>query len=238
MKSRFASSLDRKGNVVGLLKQLSSVMENPTVYRLWQAPFARAKFAPIVQCNELSRVRRVLDVGCGPGTNSPLFKDVDYLGLDINPDYIRQACSRFGPKFEVGDVCKYEADPENRFDFVLMNSLLHHISDEDSRRILRQLSRQLTEDGHIHILDLVLPEQPSLARTLALGDRGDYPRPLSAWRKIFSEFFMPVEVRPYSVGMAGLTMWNMVYFKGRARQTVDRSTDVEHDDAPVAAEVV
>ncbi len=202
---------------MGVLKQLSGVMENPTAYRLWQMPFAESKFRPILEHNDLASVRRVLDVGCGPGTNSLFFENTDYLGLDINPDYIARAKRAFGNRFEVADVCEYEAEPENRFDFILMNSLLHHIDDEHTERILAQLSRQLTSDGYIHILDLELPEDPSVARTLALNDRGDYPRSLEAWRLLFERQFETVMFEPYPISLGGVALWNMVYFKGRVR---------------------
>jgi SAM-dependent methyltransferase len=201
-----------------VLKKFSGVMANPTAYRLWQMPFAEKKFRPIREHNDFSKVRRVLDVGCGPGTNSVFFEDKDYVGMDINADYIQQAKRRFGDRFYVGDVCTYQAKPDERFDFILLNSLLHHIDDEHTDRILKQLSGQLNPNGHIHILDLVLPEKASVARTLAKSDRGDHPRPLQRWNKIFSRYFEPVVFEPYAVGMAGLPMWQMVYFKGSAKR--------------------
>lgn len=180
-------------------------------------PFAEMKFRPILEHNDMTQVRRVLDVGCGPGTNSLFFQENDYLGMDINPDYVQQATKRFGNRFQVQDVCTYNAEPENRFDFILMNSLLHHIDDPHTDRILKQLSQQLTPDGHIHILDLVLPEDRTIARTLALSDRGDHPRPLETWKEIFSRYFEPVVFEPYPVSMGGVALWNMVYFKGSSR---------------------
>ena len=202
---------------MGALKKLSGIMANPTAYRLWQMPFAETKFRPILQHNDLTSIRRVLDVGCGPGTNSLFFKDVDYLGLDINPTYIVQASKRFGNRFQVADVCTYQAEPQDRFDFILLNSLLHHIDTLHTERILQQLSKQLTADGHIHILDLVLPTNRSLARSLALSDRGDHPRPLQEWETIFSRYYLPVEFYPYPVALGGMTLWNMIYFKGKVR---------------------
>jgi hypothetical protein len=114
-------------------------------------------------------------------------------------------------------VCTYEAEPENRFDFILLNSLLHHIDDQHTDRILQQLSKQLTSDGHVHILDLVLPAERSIARSLALSDRGDHPRPLKDWQPIFERHFESVLFENYPVTMGGITLWSMVYFKGKAR---------------------
>jgi SAM-dependent methyltransferase len=202
---------------MGVLKKLSGVMVNPTVYRLWQMPFASVKFRPVVKHNDMSAVRRVLDVGCGPGTNARFFEGKDYLGLDINPDYVERATKRYGDRFQVADVCTYEAEPAHRFDFILLNSLLHHIDDVHTARILEQLAKQLTPDGHIHILDLVLTEHRSVARTLALSDRGDFPRPMAEWDSIFNTHFESVVFESFTIDVGGLTLWNMFYFKGKAR---------------------
>jgi SAM-dependent methyltransferase len=192
-------------------------MERTLVYRAWQAPFAERKFAPVTRHNDLGAVRRVLDVGCGPGTNATHFERSDYLGIDINPLYIESARRRHRRDFRVVDVCTYEADPGDRFDFVLVNSFLHHVDGSEVRRILRQVRGLLTGDGHVHVLELLLPDDRSLAHRLAKWDRGDYPRLLSEWAQLFDEQFETVALEPYPLGIRGLTLWNMVYFKGRAR---------------------
>jgi SAM-dependent methyltransferase len=192
-------------------------MERTLVYRVWQAPFSARKFAPIRRHNNLGTVRRVLDVGCGPGTNTRHFRGAHYLGIDINPSYVASARKRSGREFVVGDVRSYEVDQSQRFDFVLVNSFLHHIDTEHVGRILSRVRRLLVEDGHVHVLELVLPAEQSLARRLAEWDRGDYPRPLSEWERLFNEQFEPVVLEPYPLGLRGVTLWNMVYFKGRPR---------------------
>ena len=193
-------------------------MEHTLAYRVWQAPFAERKLAPLFSHNDLSRVRRVLDVGCGPGTNTHHFADADYLGIDFNPAYIESARTRHRREFIVADVTKYEVEPDQRFDLILANSLFHHIDTPNTTRILAHLATLLAKDGHVHVLDLVLPPRPSVSRFLARSDRGDYPRPLEEWREIFTRAFEPVVFEPYPLGAAGMTLWNMVYFKGRARR--------------------
>jgi hypothetical protein len=98
----------------------------------------------------------------------------------------------------------------------LVNSFLHHLDSNQVGEILSRLRETLSDDGHVHILELVLPEDPSISRLLARWDRGKFPRPLAEWRSIFSRYFEPVLFSPYSVGM-GASLWNMVYFKGKAR---------------------
>jgi SAM-dependent methyltransferase len=200
------------------MKLHARVMENTLAYRAWQAPFAEQKLAPLFAHNDMSRVRRVLDVGCGPGTNTQHFANADYLGIDFNPAYIESARRRHGREFVVADVTKYEVSREERFDLILANSLFHHIDTANTARILAHLATLLSDDGHVHVFDLVLPPQPSVSRFLARADRGEHPRPLEEWRTLFTDAFEPVVFEPYPLGMGGVTLWNMVYFKGRARR--------------------
>ena len=138
---------------------LEAVMGQPAVYRLWMAPFAEQKFAPISAHNDLGQARRVLDVGCGPGTNAGHFAQSDYLGIDWNERYIRSAQRRHKGRFLVADAEKLTVLPGERFDFILANSLLHHIDIPPTKRLLAHLSSLLTEDGHVHIVELVLPSR-------------------------------------------------------------------------------
>lgn len=193
-------------------------MEHTLLYRLWQAPFAERKLAPLFRHTDRKTIRRVLDVGCGPGTNAAHFREVEYLGVDLNPGYIRDAERRFGPRFRVADVTTMHGDGTAGYDCILVNSLLHHLPDAAVDRLLGHLGTLLPEDGRIHILDLVLPDQSSVSRLLARWDRGDYPRPLVRWQEMFAAHFEPVVAEPYSLGLAGVTLWSMIYFQGRRRR--------------------
>jgi SAM-dependent methyltransferase len=193
------------------------LLERTLVYRLWMAPQTDRKFAPIRAHNDLGGVRRVLDVGCGPGTNTSQFPTADYLGLDINERYIADARRRYQREFQAVDVTRYEVPESERYDFILVNSFLHHLPRPDVQRILTHLATLLSPDGHVHCLELVLPADRSVARALAHWDRGDYARPLQEWRELFEQSFEPVVCEPYPVAAASVTLWNMVYFKGNAR---------------------
>jgi SAM-dependent methyltransferase len=205
------------------MSALDLIMRQPLIYRLWMAPFAERKFAPITAHNDMQRIRRALDVGCGPGTNATHFTASDYLGIDLNPEYIRDAERRYGAcnsrlRFEAHDASTYAAPLGQRFDFVLVNSFLHHVDDPTARSILANLARLLTDDGHVHILELVLPENASIALFLARADRGKFPRPLEQWRHMFLDFFEPVVCEPYDLSRANVCLWKMIYFKGRAKR--------------------
>lgn len=194
-----------------------AALEHPWVYRLWQAPFVGQKLGPLFAHNNLQHVRKVLDVGCGPGTNAALFGGASYLGLDINPRYIENARRRYKGNFQVADVTKYEAEPGSRFDFILVNSILHHIDTPATERILSHLKTLLAADGHVHLMELVEPESEGIAKRLARWDRGRFARPQSEWEELFSRHFEPVVVEPYRLSACGVALWHMIYFKGRAR---------------------
>lgn len=193
------------------------ILELPISYRLWQAPFAETKFAPVLRHNDLGRVQRVLDVGCGPGTSAPHFAGCDYVGIDLNPRYIEDAERRHGRDFRVADATEFSVPEGERFDFILINSFLHHIPDEPVGELLGNLRRALTDDGHIHVMELVLPPQRNMGRLLARLDRGDFARPLEDWRELLGEHFEPAVFEPYRLGASWsdwTTLWHMVYFKG------------------------
>lgn len=190
------------------------LLEHPAVYSAWQAPFAAQKFAPVEKWLRGHTVRRVLDVGCGAGTNAQHFSGVDYVGVDVNERYLQAARARFRGQFVQADLTSADLSSLGTFDMILANSFLHHVNDADVERILAQLVRRLAPDGSIHILDLVLPARKSLAWMMARLDRGEYARPVERWRALFGAAFDPIVFEPYFFG-GGL--WSMVYFQGRAK---------------------
>jgi SAM-dependent methyltransferase len=195
----------------------TQLLAHPRAYLFWQGKFAEQKLGPMYAHNDLSRVRRVLDVGCGPGTNTRHFASAGYLGVDVNPEYIQYARRRYHRDFLAADVCEYNAPAGEKYDFILLNSFLHHVDLASTRRILSHLSTLLTEDGHVHIIEMVMPQHERLVRQLARWDRGRFIRPLAEWKNIFSEFFEPVVFEPFWLTRFGVKLWNVVYFKGSAR---------------------
>jgi SAM-dependent methyltransferase len=195
----------------------TSILERTAVYRAWQAPFVEQKFAPILAKNDFRQIGRVLDVACGPGTNTGHFAHVEYLGIDVNEEYVRDAKKKWGRDFVAVDARDLDRVCKQGFDFILINSFLHHLNNKDVSDVLESLHAKLTSDGYIHILELVLPEPPSIARLLARWDRGEFARPLNEWHSLLSQSFAPVLFEPYDVGAAGIPLWKMVYFKGKRK---------------------
>lgn len=200
------------------MKLADQIMENTHAYRLWQAPFVAQKLAPLVAHNGLGRVPRVLDVGCGPGINTPYFRNSDYWGVDWNPEYIECTRRRFQRNFVVADVTRYTVSPGERFDFILVNSFLHHIDASNLYRLLSHLGTLLTDGGHVHLLDIMLPAQASTMRFLARMDRGKFVRPVKKWLEMVQQTYESAAIVHFDLKAFGTALWNMVYFKGRPRK--------------------
>ena len=189
-------------------------LERAAVYRLWQAPFAGRKLAPVERSGDIARARRVLDVACGPGTNAGRFAHADYVGVDVNDAYIAAARERNRGRFITADFTAPPPADLGTFDFILLNSFLHHLDSADAMRVLRTARALLDAGGSVHILDLVLPERASPARVLAMADRGRFARPVEEWRRIFASVFETVSFTRYDLSAFGVPLWQMVYFKG------------------------
>jgi SAM-dependent methyltransferase len=196
---------------------IRNILDSPALYAAWQAPFVAQKVAPFLRTNDPARLGRVLEIGCGPGTNARLFQQAEYVGIDLNDRYIQAAQRRFGRTFVCADATSFELPGEKPFDAVFINSLLHHLDDAAVEAALRRVADVLRARGELHVLDLVLPKNRCVARWLARADRGGHARPLAAWEPLLSRHFQPLRVEPYAVCCCGVACWQMVYFRGTRR---------------------
>src|SRR5438093_259461 len=146
------------------------IMATSLGYRLWQAPFAEQKLAPLLACLDVQNGARVLDLACGPGTNTRHFLAHSYTGVDINGAYVERARGRYRARFIVADATDPRILPGERFDLILVNSFLHHLPTGDVCKALDRVCDLLDERGNVHVLDLILPQRRSIARLLARAD--------------------------------------------------------------------
>ena len=196
---------------------IDRILSHPAVYRAWQAPLVEQKLAPFLANSSIGPDDRVIDIGCGPGTNAGIFQPRGYLGADLSPDYIASARERFPDhQFEVWDVTKPSPDL-GTFDVALINSVFHHLSDSETATVLTSLPGLLRIGAPVHIIDLVLPSDRSLARMLAKLDRGEFPRSLDAWRSLLGGLIDIKLFEPFRVGLLGSRMWDLVYVQGIVR---------------------
>jgi SAM-dependent methyltransferase len=184
------------------------------VYRAWQAPFVAQKLVPLRRRHPGLPFRRVLDVGCGPGINAPAFAHTDYLGVDLDAGYIADARKRFGDHFMVGDAADLKLSADRKFDCIFVNSLLHHLTDEQVARLLTSVRALLAPGGTLFVVDLYVPAA-GLPRRLALADRGQFPRALPHLRSLITHAFCLDAEELFRLRIGPLTLWTMVYYEAR-----------------------
>ena len=163
------------------MKLATQIMEITHAYRLWQAPLRRRNLRPSWPTMTCARRGGCWTWAAGRARTHRTFPTRTIWASITTCAISSMPGRRHGRDFLVADITRPVLAPAARFDFILINSFLHHVDTPSARGLLSQLSALLTEDGHVHILDLVLPARPSVARLLARLDRGEFPRPLEDW---------------------------------------------------------
>ncbi len=107
--------------------------------------------------NDLKSAKRILEIGCGPGSQIPVLAEFlshkSYLGIDISENFILIAKSNFSHltslSFECQDVMTFI--PSQPFDFILCFAVFQHLSNVDEALI--KINQFLTKKGIIAICD-------------------------------------------------------------------------------------
>merc|ERR1711907_769726 len=109
--------------------------------------------------------QRLLDVGCGTGSflqqMRPYFKEI--CGVEYNEGMLTQAVRRFGSEIElVQGAAQNLPHPDNSFDLVTINQVIHHFSTSedflDLQKALKECHRVLKPGGKL-IICTSTPEQ-------------------------------------------------------------------------------
>lgn len=106
---------------------------------------------------------RILELGCGIGTLAfRLIPHVDeFFGIDFSQsaiDYCRHHATLAGfdrARFEVGNIEAFDFSDEEKFDAVVLNSVVQYLADEDALdALLKRLEPLLAEGGYLFLGDL------------------------------------------------------------------------------------
>ena len=123
---------------------------------------------------------KVLDLGCGPGTCTKLFKPEDYLGIDIDSAYVEFATNKY-PGYQFL-LCDFTAETlcsthQNSFDLVFAYGLFHHLDDHTAAKFFKNAYSVLKPGGRMICFDgCIYDGQSKLSRKITLSDRGQYIR--------------------------------------------------------------
>ena len=88
---------------------------------------------------------------------------------------------------------------DKSFDKSMFISMLHHFSDEDNKKVLKEM-RRVTKK-YLVVLDLLLPKG-KIANFLVKMDRGSYVRPLEDQFKLIKKYFKIIEYKKYNALMS------------------------------------
>ncbi|WP_422773868.1 class I SAM-dependent methyltransferase [Plantactinospora sp. WMMC1484] len=139
----------------------------------------------------------VIDVGCGPAYYFERLPRVRYFGFDTSPRYIEYAQRRWG-----GDRAEFRCEVFGEqhlatippADAVLLLGLLHHLSDSDSRHLLRVAGRALAPGGRVIAVDTCFePRQGAVSRWMSKNDRGEHVRTPEGFVALAREAFTDVD---------------------------------------------
>ena len=171
----------------------------PFLYNLLQdAVGANALRRKVIQNHVRAKAGdKVVDIGCGPSRILRWLPDVQYLGLDINPEYISSATRTHGNKgtFVVGDTKSLRHDPRFKdADILMALGLLHDLDDEDAAHCIRFAYDALKERGRFVCLDgCWIPNQGSFSRYVMSHDRGQNVRTEQQYRELAAKVFTHVD---------------------------------------------
>jgi SAM-dependent methyltransferase len=172
---------------------LRSVLSHPIVYDLVQDLLgARRSRRRLVE--EYLRVKpgeTLLDVGCGTcAILECLPTDIGYIGVDLSPEYIDSARRRYGDRgrFFCQDVGELDPSTWESANVALAVGLLHHLEDDEVRRLFESISRILAPGGRVVTIDPCYdPSQNAAARFMISRDRGQNVRTGHGYSALASE---------------------------------------------------
>ncbi len=141
---------------------------------------------------------RILDIGCGTGRILRYLPECDYLGADLSQKYIKRAKKRqFSGKtrFISSDVNEFLENSNEQFDIIIGFGLLHHLDDEEAKKMVKRAKDSLLPGGRLVTLDGVYHDNQSvISKFLIDKDRGRNVRNEQDYRGLFKDIFNATDI--------------------------------------------
>jgi SAM-dependent methyltransferase len=177
---------------------IRAILSRPAVYELWSRAVGgvHGRSTLVREHVRPEEDDRILDLGCGPGdVVRYLPPSVEYVGVDLNPDYIESAREHFGTDrriFRVGDVTDLDPDLCD-FNIVTVLGIIHHLDDTAARGLFRGAAQALKPGGRVVTIDPALTApQSAWARAVIARDRGQNVRSPAEYEWLAAEWFAEV----------------------------------------------
>jgi len=133
--------------------------------------------------------RSILDIGCGTGIFYT--REYDYIGIDMNFNYVTYCKSiRKIRKVALMD-CGLLGFKNETLDVILMSSVGHHISDDNLEETILETKRVLKKNGYLLFFDVVKPlvNTKWLSKLLETLDEGSFFRNEKMYIEMLSQYF-------------------------------------------------
>lgn len=144
---------------------------------------------------------RTLDICCGTG-NIASCVEGEYIGFDLNLEYINFAINRFKndtqKKFLVSNINDFGFKLDY-FDNVLLVNALHHFSDDDASSLLDDINK--TAKRTIIITDPAIETKNTISKFLFILDRGVFIRSYEEQKYLISQKLNIVKNYTYYAGL-------------------------------------
>jgi len=179
---------------------MRQILTHPEVYQAYQVAggFFGARLKAFRDYVDFSRVKRVFDIGCGPGHIVQYIpQGIDYIGFDTAERYIDYANVKWRGRgrFMSRPFDRSAVEAFGKPDLILMNGVLHHMDDETAVAVVKDAAEALGEEGVFFALDGCFRDgQSPIARYLLEKDRGEYVREAGGYDAIVRQAFPKTEV--------------------------------------------
>ena len=176
---------------------IHSILEYPIFYNFVQKLFSHKKSRlRWIELFEENRNGIILDVGCGPGNQSIHFKDSKaYVGLDVSEVYINKARQLYGDFGDFYTMSATEIDklPRSDFDLIILNGVIHHLSDDEVSEFLKKVSTKMSKNGVIVTSDATFIRGRFIANFIMSHDRGSHVRTPSDLIELVEKYLKIIE---------------------------------------------
>lgn len=176
---------------------LRSILALPWAYRLTMRMLGKSTANRrwfVDQVLALRPGQKIVDIGCGPGSVLDLLpQGIQYVGVDISERYISAARHKYGKRgtFICGSVDEWAKDPlTSGADVVMVVGVLHHVDDDEARKILEFARAALRDEGRFIFYEpCYLIWQSRLSAYLTSKDRGQNIRFEQEWKDLIASVF-------------------------------------------------
>jgi trans-aconitate methyltransferase len=127
---------------------------------------------------QIKKGQKILDIGCGPGDILEFLPEVNYIGFDVDANYIKTAKEKYPHyQFQCTDVKTFQLEDPQTFDIVVATGVLHHLNDDECKALFHLAKNALKPNGTFVSLDgCYIPNQNKISKFLIDNDRGEFVR--------------------------------------------------------------